>query len=208
MFKLIEQHAHDLFHVYRAVCRNFCDQNFLTSRISAVRSSYCLGRSVLISRSVTVSLCSFIGIYTYRPVLVTHHSMWATLLLHNRKAACWHFGPKIGYPDCCLFLVIFFSGRSRDGLSKYVVDPRHSTSIPLIIWRYIIIWYIHSVVQHLHEGAVNLFYVNVSKCIWLNERLSINALFSGKLWVLCQTRNVTDNYAWVKLLWGTWSVLV
>ena len=88
MFKLIEQHAHDLFHVYRAVCRNFCDQNFLTSRISAVRSSYCLGRSVLISRSVAVSLCSFIGIYAYRPVLVTHHSMWATLLLHNRKAAC------------------------------------------------------------------------------------------------------------------------
>jgi hypothetical protein len=89
-----------------------------------------------------------------------------------------------------------FVGRSCDGLLKYVVDPLHSTSIPVIIGWYIINWYIHSVVQHFHAEVVDLFCVSVSKCIGLNERLSINSLLSGEMWVLCQARTVTDSYAW------------
>jgi hypothetical protein len=49
MMKLIEPDALDLFHVYKIVYRNFCDKNFLNSRIAAVSCSYCLGRSVLFS---------------------------------------------------------------------------------------------------------------------------------------------------------------
>lgn len=133
--------------------------------------------------------------------------MFATLLLHIREAACWHLGPKIGYPDCFLVLLNFFSGRFRDVLSKYVVDPLHSTSIPFITGRYIINWYIPSVVQHLH-AASSISLLRQRVLMYLAERTTFHKCFTFRRAVSILSSENCDNYNWVKLLWDTCSVYV
>lgn len=207
MFKLIE-FTHVIYFTYTKLCvATFATRTFwlLESLLSAVLT-------------VLVSLCwfqichcvfMFVNWYAYGPVLITDHrchvgnttASYSGGCMLTSRAKNWLSWLFLGFTQ-------FFSVRSRDGLPKYVVDPLHSTSIPFIIGRYNINCYIHSVVQRLHAETVNLCYVDMSKCIWLNERLSINVLLSGELWVLCQARTLTDDYTGIKLFWGTGSVYV